>query len=97
MPPIDVQAAAFHPGADGPLVVRWMLGRGQEYEAAKARYAPFDRIVDPDPAARAAIVGAVGQALGARRPAYVIVNNKAEGSAPASVALLARAILDGLG
>jgi hypothetical protein len=56
-----------------------MLGHGQEYEAAKARYAPFDRIVDPDPAARAAIVGVVRQALDARRPAYVIVNNKAEG------------------
>jgi uncharacterized protein YecE (DUF72 family) len=97
MPPIDVQAAAYGDVGTGPLVVRWMLGHGQEYEAAKARYAPFDRIVDPDPAARAAITGVVRQALGARRPAYVIVNNKAEGSAPASVALLARALLDAIG
>ena len=97
MPPIDVQAAAYGDAGGGPVVVRWMLGHGQEYEAAKARYTPFDRIVDPDPAARAAIAGVVRQALGARRPAYVIVNNKAEGSAPASVALLARALVDSLG
>jgi len=97
MPPIDVQAAAFDTVAHGPVVVRWMLGQGQEYEAAKARYAPFDRIVDPDPAAREAIVGVVRRGLDARRPAYVIVNNKAEGSAPSSVALLARALVDALG
>jgi hypothetical protein len=71
-----------------------MHAHGREHEAPKARYAPFDRIVDPDPAARAAIVGVVRQAVAARRPAYVVVNNKAEGSAPASVALLARAIVD---
>ena len=95
MPPIDVQAEAFAVACSGPLVVRWMLGPGQEYEAARERYAPFDRIVDADPAARAAIVDVVRGGLAARRPAYVIVNNKAEGSAPASIVLLAHALVDG--
>jgi uncharacterized protein YecE (DUF72 family) len=95
MPPITVQAEAFAAASAGPLVVRWMLGPGQEYDAARARYAPFDRIVDADPAARTAIVGVVRSALGAGRHAYVVVNNKAEGSAPASIALLARALVDG--
>jgi len=94
MPPIAVQAAALVANT-GPLVVRWMLGAGQEYEAARARYAPFDRIVDADPVARAAIVSLVRGALDAGRSAFVIVNNKAEGSAPASITLLARALAEG--
>jgi uncharacterized protein YecE (DUF72 family) len=95
MPPLGAQAEALAAACGGPLVVRWMLGAGQAYEAARARYAPFDRIVDPDPTTRGAIAGLVRGALAARRRAYVIVNNKAEGSAPASVVLLARQLADG--
>jgi uncharacterized protein YecE (DUF72 family) len=95
MPPVDVQAAALAPACGDPLVVRWMLGGGRGYEAARERYAPFDRLVDPDPASRAAIAGLVRRALDAGRRAFVVVNNKAEGSAPASIALLARALVDG--
>jgi uncharacterized protein YecE (DUF72 family) len=89
MPPPAVQAAALGAAADGPLVVRWMLGAGQEYEAARARYAPFDRIVDPDPTTRREIAALVRGALAGRRRAFVLINNKAEGSAPASAILLA--------
>ena len=89
MPPVDVQAEALVTSA-GPLVVRWMLGAGQEYEAARERYAPFDRLVDPDPGTRAAIVALVRGARRAGHAAWVVVNNKAEGSAPASVVELAR-------
>jgi uncharacterized protein YecE (DUF72 family) len=92
MPPLDVQAAALAPALASPLVVRWMLGDGQDYEAARDRYAPFDRIVDPDPDTRARVVELVRRAP---RPAYVLINNKAEGSAPASAVLLARALVAG--
>jgi uncharacterized protein YecE (DUF72 family) len=95
MPPVDVQAAALSGACDGPFVVRWMLGGGRDYEEARARYAPFDRIVDPDPATRTAIATLVQGALAAGRRAFVIVNNKAEGSAPASVVLLARELVAG--
>jgi uncharacterized protein YecE (DUF72 family) len=91
MPPVDVQADALATSA-GPLVVRWMLGAGQEYEAARERYAPFDRLVDPDPATRGAIVALVRGARQAGHAAWVVVNNKAEGSAPASIVELARAL-----
>ncbi|MEQ1854861.1 MAG: DUF72 domain-containing protein [Longimicrobiales bacterium] len=74
------------------LVVRWMLGGGQEYVAAKTRYAPFDRLVDEDPASRELIARAVLDASLAERDAFVIVNNKAEGSAPLSVFRLAERI-----
>ena len=95
VPPLEPQADALAAAHDGPLVVRWMLGAGQEYEAARARYAPFDRLVDPDPASRGAIVRLVRGALARGRRAFVVVNNKAEGSAPASIVELARALVAG--
>lgn len=76
----------------GPLVLRWMLHAGFGYEAAKARYEPFDRLVDPDPAQRSAITELVLAVLQQSRAMTVVVNNKAEGSSPESVQLLARAI-----
>ncbi len=76
----------------GPLVLRWLLERGQGYEEAKSRYAPFDRLVDPDPITRNEIVACVQSAITDSRSALVIINNKAEGSAPLSIAELARAL-----
>ena len=69
-----------------------MLHAGFGYEAAKARYEPFDRLVDPDPAQRSAIAELVLTALQQSRAMTVVVNNKAEGSSPRSVQLLAQAI-----
>ncbi|MEZ5458998.1 MAG: DUF72 domain-containing protein [Steroidobacteraceae bacterium] len=74
----------------GPCVVRWLLERGQLYEEARSRYAPFDRLVDPDPETRGEIASVVWQALQNGDEGLVIINNKAEGSAPLSVELLAR-------
>jgi uncharacterized protein YecE (DUF72 family) len=76
------------------LVVRWMLGRHLRYESARERYAPFDRIVDPDPRTCQSIAALVRRAAAAGQPAYVVVNNKAEGSAPLSIARLAGEIVD---
>lgn len=72
------------------LVVRWMLARHLRYQEASARYAPFDRIVDADPRACQGIAALVRRACALSRPAYVMVNNKAEGSAPLSIERLAR-------
>jgi uncharacterized protein YecE (DUF72 family) len=90
MPPVEVQARELAVTSDGPLVVRWMLQGDQEYEAARERYAPFDRLVDPDPTTRTAIADLVRAAHRASRASWIVVNNKAEGSAPASIVALAR-------
>jgi len=74
------------------LVVRWMLGGDLGYEAARSRYQPFDRLVDEDETSREAIARAVLDAALAEREAFVVVNNKAEGSAPLSVFRLAERI-----
>lgn len=95
MPDPAEQAAALDPTRAAAVVVRWMLGHGQRYEDARARYRPFDRLVDEDPVARAQIATLCRAAAGRGRDTYVVINNKAEGSAPLSAARLAAAIVDG--
>ena len=70
--------------------MRWLLHPGATYEAARRRYAPFDRLVDPDPNVRGEIATAALDALESGREALIIVNNKAEGSAPLGIVALAR-------
>lgn len=95
MPPVQVQAAAATALGAGPLVIRWNLHAGFAYEEAKSRYAPFDRLVDEDPATRIAIAGLCRDCVARGHEAWVIANNKAEGSAPLTVERIARAIVEG--
>ena len=92
MTPLDRQLSLVSPFYQPALVVRWMLHAGLRYEAARDRYEPFDRIVDEDAASRERIAVAVLDAAVAERPAFVIANNKAEGSAPMSIFRLAERI-----
>ena len=76
-----------------PLVVRWMLKAGLAYEDARVRYAPFSKLVDEDPATRDALA-VLGIAHAQRESAvFIVVNNKAEGSAPLTVFRLAQAMV----
>ena len=91
MPDVASQADMVLRSQPRALVARWMLHRGFAYEAARERYAPFDRLIDPDPTTREAIAQLIA---GAALPAFVIINNKAEGSAPRSVVELATRIAE---
>lgn len=96
MPPVAEQAAAYGLDRDDcpwPLVVRWNLHAGHDYEGARARYAPFDRLVEEDEPTRDALARLAVRAAAAGREVYVTINNKAEGCAPLSVAALARRIV----
>lgn len=104
MPEAARQAAALHlmdaEGTEqdawqlaGPLVVRWSLHAGLRYDDAKSRYAPFDRILDADLVTRGTLAHLVQVARRSGQPAFIIVNNKAEGSAPLSCIELARAVV----
>jgi uncharacterized protein YecE (DUF72 family) len=77
----------------GPLVVRWNLHAGLRYEEAKRRYAPFDRLLDADLITRGTLAHLAHVAIRSGQPAFIIANNKAEGSAPLSCIELARAIV----
>jgi uncharacterized protein YecE (DUF72 family) len=76
----------------GPLVIRWLLARNLAYQEARQRFAPFDQLCEPDESTRQEIVGAVKAAVASGREAIVIINNKAEGSAPLSVTRLAETL-----
>jgi len=78
----------------GPLVVRWSLHGGFKYEQAKAKYEPFDNLVDHDPATRASLAELAARYALAGQPVVIAVNNKAEGSAPLSCVELAREIIE---
>jgi uncharacterized protein YecE (DUF72 family) len=92
MPEPGVQAAVLAAEPPPVFVCRWMLRRDLGYEEAKARFAPFDRLQAEDVRVRTTIARLAASAVRAGRDAYVTVNNKAEGSAPLSIARLAAAI-----
>ncbi len=54
---------------------------------------PFDRIMDDDLDNRQTIAGMGLAAIAAGRPAFVIANNKAEGSAPCTLSRLAACVV----
>lgn len=89
MVPIGDQIRVMDPAAQPAGVIRWMLHRTQEYEAARDRYAPFDEIVDRDDRTREAIARLAVAMLRAGLKVWIIANNKAEGSAPRTIFELA--------
>ena len=97
MPAIDDQLPMLRALWPGPLVCRWNLHRrhgAYGYEEAEQRYGSFDRLIDPDPDTRAALARVLVATTDAGFPAYVTIDNKAEGSAPLSVVELARRVTD---
>lgn len=84
--------ALLDENAAGPLVVRWSLHSGFRYEQAKAKYEPFDKLVDEDPDTRRALAELAARYVFAGQPVVIAVNNKAEGSAPLTCFELAREI-----
>jgi uncharacterized protein YecE (DUF72 family) len=92
MPPAAVQIRFEGALPAGPFVARWSLLEAHSYESAKARFAPFDRLVVEDPVTRAALAGAVVAAARRGQPSFVVANNKAEGSAPLTLRKLAETV-----
>jgi uncharacterized protein YecE (DUF72 family) len=92
MPTVIEQADIVGESAwlSGMVVIRWLLNPGQDYEAARERYFPFDRIVDPDAPSRTAIAELIERVLARGNEVTVIANNKAEGCAPLTLFGLAR-------
>ena len=93
MPPPFIQYQQAKAEQMPALVMRWMLHPGYSYEQAQARYAPFNQIVDEDRQSRRQLAQLCLQAKTNDQPTFLIVNNKAEGSSPLSIELLAKEIL----
>lgn len=95
MPSVRVQARLLRGVRFPHLVLRWMRHDGIGYEEAVQLYKPFNRLHHPDEAARSDIAWLVGRALQADvKSVFVVVNNKAEGSAPLSIRELAQRLTE---
>ena len=62
------------------------------YEAAKKRAEPYRKIVEVLPEMRRDTVDLVKKAVGEKRQAYVLVNNRSEGNAPLTIQALRSAL-----
>ena len=89
MPPIGHQLDL--PGSiSAPFIIaRALLRPGRTYDEAVDAFAPYDRIREPNPKLRRDLVRLVETAVKTRVPAYLLVNNRAEGSAPLTIAAVA--------
>jgi uncharacterized protein YecE (DUF72 family) len=72
------------------IVARALLRRGRSYDEAVDAFAPYDRILEPNPELRGDLARLIETAVNARIPAYLLVNNRAEGSAPHTIAEVAK-------
>jgi uncharacterized protein YecE (DUF72 family) len=89
MPPLGHQLDL--PGSiTAPFIVaRALLRPGRTYNEAVDAFAPYDRIREPNPKLRRDLVRLVETAVQTRIPAYLLVNNRTEGSAPLTIAAVA--------
>ena len=94
MLPLAEQIRRVDPLRAPAVVVRWMLQDGLDYQAAVARYSPFSELVDEDAETRETIARLLMTSTQRRVPTWVVINNKAEGSAPRSAEMLARRLAE---
>ena len=85
MPELSTQIAM--PGAFTTdfTVARALLKRNRPYEEAVQKFAPYQSVQEPNPAAREAVAGLVKRALAQRQKTYLFVNNRLEGNAPGTI------------
>jgi uncharacterized protein YecE (DUF72 family) len=77
-------------------VARALLRPGRSYDEAVDAFSPYDRILDADCGVRADLVRLAELALATNVPAYILVNNRLEGSAPLTILAVAQMLHAGL-
>jgi uncharacterized protein YecE (DUF72 family) len=94
MPSLRAQLARHGPLSSRTLVARLMLPPFMRYDEKKAEYAPFDRLVAPQGDMRDDVLALLRAAEEADcTDAFILANNKAEGSAPLTVKALAERVV----
>lgn len=89
MPLPGAQARTLPPEEQPFVVMRLLLRPGTWYENQKQVFAPFDKLVEPDEEMRRDVLDIVRRTAIVGRKTYLLVNNKAEGSAPLTIEALA--------
>jgi uncharacterized protein YecE (DUF72 family) len=95
MPPLGHQLDLPGSMTGSFIVARALLRPGRTYNEAVDAFAPYDRIREPNPKLRRDLVRLVEAAVKTRIPAYLLVNNRAEGSAPLTIAAIAEMLGSG--
>jgi len=85
MPPLEEQLSAAAPHRLPSLVSRVLLQPGTKYAEAVEAFAPYDRVQEEHLGLRASVAELIGRALLLKIPAYVFVNNRAEGCSPRTI------------
>jgi uncharacterized protein YecE (DUF72 family) len=92
MPSIGEQLL-MHESITAPFIVsRALLRAGRTYAEAVDAFAPYDHVQEENPALRGDLAALAKAALEMRIPAYLLVNNRAEGCAPLTIAAVAERI-----
>jgi uncharacterized protein YecE (DUF72 family) len=89
MPPIGHQLDLPSAITGRFIVARALLRPGRTYDEAVDAFSPYDRIREPNMKLRRDLVRLVETAVRTKLPAYLLVNNRAEGSAPLTIAAVA--------
>ncbi|MEK7294731.1 MAG: DUF72 domain-containing protein [Nitrospirota bacterium] len=93
MPALAAQHAAFGHRFSAPFaLMRLLTPLGTTHADAVKRYAPYSKLVQPQPRMRTDVLALIRQALAEQTAVYVLANNRAEGNAPSTI----QAIADGL-
>ncbi|MFZ9689037.1 MAG: DUF72 domain-containing protein [Phycisphaerales bacterium] len=94
MPAIGEQLL-LHNAITAPFIVaRALLRPGRTYAQAVDAFAPYDHVQDENPTLRADLVALARTTLELRIPAYLIVNNRAEGCAPLTILSVAERLAE---
>jgi uncharacterized protein YecE (DUF72 family) len=75
-------------------VVRTLLSKGRSYEQAVEAFDPYEKVREPNEAAREAMRRVAERAMERQKPAYVFVNNRLEGHAPTTIEAVAESLAD---
>lgn len=92
MPPLDEQARIEAAYTADFLVARALLRYGRTYEQAVAMFEPYDRLQEVNESARRGLRMLAERARERRQMAFLFVNNRLEGNAPATI----QAVVDSL-
>lgn len=93
MPPLREQHQRMEEGFTAPFtVLRLLTPLKMSYEAAKKRAEPYKKIVEELPEMRRDTLDLLEKAVGEKRRAYVLVNNRSEGNAPLTIRALQNAL-----
>jgi len=79
------------------LIARALLRPGRTYSTAVDAFSPYDRVQDENSELRGDLAALAKAALELRVPAYLIVNNRAEGSAPLTITAVAGQLVASVG